>query len=94
MGGYRRGVAHRVLHDDYGVTATCGERDGDCEVWKYTRTTADGETLWVPHTFDRGLAAYPPDTLREICRELRLEENIGSIIARIIALDGWVGRSR
>jgi hypothetical protein len=89
VGGYLRGIADKVLRE-YGVIATCAYQDGDCSVWDFKRT-AGGRELWVPYTFDRGLAAYPPDSLREICAGLGLEPEFDAITARIVALGGWVG---
>jgi hypothetical protein len=91
MGGYRRDVAHKVLRDDYAVVATCAHSDADCEVWDYRRAVG-GKEMWIPHTFDVGLAAYPPDTLLEICRGVGLENEFPAIAQKIIALNGWVGR--
>ncbi len=86
MGGYLRGIADKVLRD-YGVVATCAREDADCSLWDYKR----GE-LWIPYTFDRGLAAYPSDALREICAGLGLEPEFDAITRKIVALGGWVGR--
>ena len=90
MGGYLRGIADKVLRD-HGVVATCAHEDADCSVWDYKRETADG-AVWVPYTFDRGVAAYPPDALREICAGLGLEAELDAITRKIVALGGWVGR--
>ncbi len=91
MGGYLRAIADKVLRDGYGVVATCAYQDADCSVWDYKRNTTGGESFWVPYTFDRGLAAYPPDALREICTGLGLEKEFDAITKKIAALGGWTG---
>jgi hypothetical protein len=90
VGGYLRGIADKVLRD-YGVIATCTFEDADSSVWDFVRDASKGKSFWVPYTFDRGLAAYPPDALREICAGLGLEPEFDAIVTRIIALGGWVG---
>lgn len=90
MGGYLRAIADKVLRDGYGVVATCAYQDAECSLWDYKRTAA-GADFWVPYTFDRGLAAYPPDALREICAGLGLEPEFEVIRKKIVALGGWVG---
>lgn len=89
MGGYLRGIADKVLRD-YDVVTTCAYEDADCSVWDYKRKAKGGER-WVPYTFDRGLAAYPPDALRKICAGLGLEAEFDAITRKIVALGGWVG---
>jgi hypothetical protein len=93
VGGYKRGVSNRVLEDLHGVAATCGFRDSDCEVWEYVRVTPEGTKETAVQTFDVGLAAYPPDTLLHICREL-IESEWDAIRAEIVKRGGWTGRPR
>jgi hypothetical protein len=90
MGGYLRAIADKVLRDGYGVVATCAYQDADCSLWDYKRD-AGAESFWVPYTFDRGLQAYPPDALREICTGLGLDAEFDAITKKIMALGGWVG---
>lgn len=91
MGGYLRAVAHGVLWDEYQVKATCGYTDSDCEVWDYERRLPSGENAFTVHTFDRGLAAYPPDTLKSICADLELVDEFEAIWKQIKERGGWVG---
>jgi len=94
VGGYRRDVANEVLNEGYGVRAECGDRDSDYELWHYVRVFPDGTVETSVQTFDVGLAAYPPDTLLRICKDLKLETQWDAIRAEIVKRGGWVGPTR
>jgi hypothetical protein len=91
VGGYRRDIANRVLVEGYGVRIHCVDADSDAEAWAYVRALPDGRTATSFMSFDVGLAAYPPDTLRRICAELELADAFDAIRRRIVERGGWVG---
>lgn len=92
MGGYRRDIANRILKEGYGVGLSPLHRDADCEFWEYVRMLPGGEKAVCVMSFDVGLAAYPPDTLKRICEDLKLAGEFEVIRRKIIDGGGWVGR--
>ncbi len=75
---------------DHGVQLHPIHADSDFEEWAYVRTLPTGEKATCLMSFNVGLAAYPPDTLKTICEDLKLE--FDAIRRKIIDLGGWVGR--
>jgi hypothetical protein len=92
VGGYRRDVANRVLANDYGVQIHPIHADSDFEEWGFVRAQAGGKQATCLVSFEVGLAAYPPDTLKRICDDLGLGGEFEAIRRKIADLGGWVGR--
>ncbi len=92
MGGYRRDIANKILRDAYRIELTPLHRDADSEFWEYVRVLPNGEKAVCVMSFEVGLAAYPPDTLKRICEDLGLAREFDAIRRKISDLGGWVGR--
>jgi hypothetical protein len=92
LGGYRRDIANKILRDGYAVALSPLHRDADCEFWEYVRELPGGEKAVCVMSFEVGLAAYPPDTLRRLCEDLGLGREFDAIRRKIMDLGGWVGR--
>jgi len=77
---------------DHGVQIHPIHADSDFEEWAYVRALPGGEKATCVMSFEVGLAAYPPDTLKRICEEVGLGNEFDAIRRRIIDRGGWVGR--
>ena len=85
-------MANRILTQGYGVEIQPIHADSDFEECAYARALPGGKKAMCLMSFEVGLAAYPPDTLKRICDELGLGREFEAIRRKIIDLGGWVGR--